>query len=187
MVSQIPGIGIENIFDKLLRIITDAFISQCRFNPQHNAETEQQLYDKIPAWIECLASESTAALTLEQSGSNYSAQLSQEQLVEALGEYYKKIDRAPLIALTDQYPTDIYETRLRQTIDHQKIFSPITKWNTTLQANTAGLQIRHALQVATSGTPGPVHIDIPSPEITKQAIPLVGEPKLLLPERVSIN
>jgi len=91
MVSQIPGIGIENIFDKLLRIITDAFISQCRFNPQHNAETEQQLYDKIPAWIECLASESTAALTLEQSGSNYSAQLSQEQLVEALGEYYKKI------------------------------------------------------------------------------------------------
>ena len=103
------------------------------------------------------------------------------------GVAYAWLDRAPLIALTDQYPTDIYETRLRQTIDHQKIFSPITKWNTTLQANTAGLQIRHALQVATSGTPGPVHIDIPSPEITKQAIPLVGEPKLLLPERVSID
>jgi len=97
------------------------------------------------------------------------------------GVAYAWLDRAPLIALTDQYPTDIYETRLRQTIDHQKIFSPITKWNTTLQANTASLQIRHAFQVATSGTPGPVHIDIPSPEITKQAPPLVGEPKLLIP------
>ena len=39
------------------------------------------------------------------------------------GVAYAWLDRAPLIALTDQYPTDIYETRLRQTIDHQKIFS----------------------------------------------------------------
>lgn len=91
MVSQIPGVGIQNIFDKLANVITDAFISQCRFNPQHNAESEQQLYNKISAWIECLASEPTAILTLEHSGSNYSAKLSQAQLIDALREYYKKI------------------------------------------------------------------------------------------------
>ena len=102
------------------------------------------------------------------------------------GVAYAWLDRAPLIALTDQYPTDIYETRLRQTIDHQKIFSPITKWNTTLQAKTASLQIHHAFQVAMAPTPGPVHIDIPSPEITKEAPAMMGEPALL-PERVAIE
>lgn len=98
------------------------------------------------------------------------------------GVAYAWSDRAPLIALTDQYPTDIYETRLRQTIDHQKIFSPITKWNTTLQAKTARLQIHHAIQVATAPTPGPVHIDLPSPELTKEVPELMGEPTLF-PER----
>jgi acetolactate synthase-1/2/3 large subunit len=102
------------------------------------------------------------------------------------GVAYAWSDRAPLIALTDQYPTDIFETRLRQTIDHQKIFSPITKWNTTLQANTTRLQIHHAIQVATAPTPGPVHIDLPSPELTKEVPALMGEPTLL-PERVSIE
>jgi hypothetical protein len=90
-VSQIPGVGIQNIFDKLANVITDAFISQCRFNPQHNAESEQQLYDKIPAWIECLVSEPTATLTLKHADSNYRAKLSQAQLIDALREYYKKI------------------------------------------------------------------------------------------------
>ena len=102
------------------------------------------------------------------------------------GVAYAWADRAPLIALTDQYPTDIFETRLRQTIDHQKIFSPITKWNTTLQAKTASLQIHHALQVATAPTPGPVHIDLPSPELTKESVPMMGEP-VLMPERVSVE
>ena len=102
------------------------------------------------------------------------------------GVAYAWSDRAPLIALTDQYPTAIFETRLRQTIDHQKIFSPITKWNTTLQAQTTSLQIRHAIRVATAPTPGPVHIDIPSPEITKESPALMGDPPLL-PERVSIE
>ena len=102
------------------------------------------------------------------------------------GVAYAWSDRAPLIALTDQYPTDILETRLRQTIDHQKIFSPITKWNTTLQAKTAKLQIHHAIQVATAPAPGPVHIDLPSPELTKEVPELAGEPAMF-PEREFIE
>ena len=102
------------------------------------------------------------------------------------GVAYAWSDRAPLIALTDQYPTDILETRLRQTIDHQKIFSPITKWNTTLQANTVRLQLHHAIQVATSPTPGPVHIDLPSPELTKEVPDLMGEPTMF-PDRGNID
>jgi acetolactate synthase-1/2/3 large subunit len=102
------------------------------------------------------------------------------------GIAYAWSDRAPLLALTDQYPTDIFETRLRQTIDHQKIYAPITKWNTTLQANTARLQLHHAIQVATSPTPGPVHIDLPSTHLTQESSPLMGEPALL-PERVAID
>jgi len=98
------------------------------------------------------------------------------------GAAYAWSDRAPLLLLTDQYPTDILETRLRQTIDHRTIYTPITKWSTTLQAKTANLQLHHAIQVATSGTPGPVHIDLPSPELTKEVPEMMGQPAMF-PDR----
>lgn len=98
------------------------------------------------------------------------------------GAAYAWSDRAPLLLLTDQYPTDILETRLRQTIDHRTIYTPITKWSTTLQAKTAKLQLHKAIQTATSGVPGPIHIDLPSPELTKEVPELMGEPAMF-PER----
>lgn len=96
------------------------------------------------------------------------------------------LDRAPLIALTDQYPATTYGTGLRQVIDHQQMFSPITKWQTTLQAKGAHQQIRRALRVAMAPTPGPVHIDVPSTETTAEAKPLANPPGLL-PQRMGIE
>lgn len=79
------------------------------------------------------------------------------------------LDRAPLIALTDQYPGPTYETGLRQVIDHRQIFSPITKWQTTLHAKSARVQIRKALRIAKQSAPGPVHIDVMSSETLADA------------------
>lgn len=96
------------------------------------------------------------------------------------------LDRAPLIALTDQYPTPTFVSGLRQVIDHHQVYAPITKWSTTLQAKSAHQQIRRALRVTTSPTPGPVHIDVPSTETTAQA-PALANPPELLPNRLGIE
>jgi acetolactate synthase I/II/III large subunit len=79
------------------------------------------------------------------------------------------LDRAPLIALTDQYPGPVYETGLRQVIDHRQIFAPITKWSTTLHAKSARVQIRKAIRIARQSAPGPVHVDVISSETTLDA------------------
>ena len=96
------------------------------------------------------------------------------------------LDRAPLIALTDQYPRHTYETGLRQVINHQQIYAPITKWNTTLHAKSVRTQIRRALRTAMAPAPGPVQIDVPANETLAEAAEIAGNPPLL-GERVSIE
>ncbi|MCZ6803238.1 MAG: hypothetical protein O7D86_04705 [Proteobacteria bacterium] len=54
------GIGILKIYDQCAKIMSDEFINQSRFDPHHNAETEQLLYETIP---ECLKQLNTAAVT----------------------------------------------------------------------------------------------------------------------------
>ncbi|WP_432349168.1 thiamine pyrophosphate-binding protein (plasmid) [Shinella yambaruensis] len=94
------------------------------------------------------------------------------------GVAYAWLDRAPLIALTDQYPGATLETGQRQVINHRAIYDPITKWSTTLYAKSAQQQIRRALRAATAPTPGPVHIDVPAGETTAEAPEMKFPPDL---------
>ena len=50
-VILVPGAGWMNISDNLMQLFTSAFIQQCRFNPQHNAASEQMLLDNLPQWL----------------------------------------------------------------------------------------------------------------------------------------
>ena len=50
-VVQVPGTGWVNLSDSLLQLMNGAFIQQARFNPQHNAESEQLLLDGLPGWL----------------------------------------------------------------------------------------------------------------------------------------
>ena len=47
-------------------------------------------------------------------------------------------------------------------IDHQALYRPITKWTTRLSAGSFKESIAHALHVAVSEVPGPVHVGLPS-------------------------
>ena len=91
------------------------------------------------------------------------------------------LDRAPLVALTDQYPRHTYETGLRQVLNLQQMYAPITKWQTTLHARSVRTQVRRALRTAMAPAPGPVHVDVPSDQTRAEAAdiaddtPLVGE------------
>ena len=96
------------------------------------------------------------------------------------------LDRAPLVALTDQYPRNVYETGLRQVLDHQQIYAPITKWQTTLHAASVRTQIRRALRTAMAPAPGPVHIDVPADQTRAEAADIAGSPPLL-GERIPIE
>src|SRR5665213_3203341 len=79
------------------------------------------------------------------------------------------LDRCPLIAITDQYSAPTYSVGLRQRLNQQAIYTPVTKWSTTINAQSVNQQIRRAIRIATAPAPGPVHFDMPQSETSKQA------------------
>ena len=73
---------------------TDLFISQCRFNPQHNASSEQELYNKLGSWFLDGETDQTLLLELESGDAVHRAKLPKEDLAVALSGYYEKINES---------------------------------------------------------------------------------------------
>ena len=79
------------------------------------------------------------------------------------------LDRSPLIAITDRYPTPAHEVGLRQRLDQHGIYAPIVKWGATLDARVVRQQVRRALRTASAPPPGPVQLDLPHSETRREA------------------
>lgn len=70
--------------------------------------------------------------------------------------------QSPVVALTGSNATSAMHVNEYQALDQFTMFGPVTKWNGRVAAaGQAALLTRHALQWATSGTPGPTHLDVP--------------------------
>jgi acetolactate synthase-1/2/3 large subunit len=69
--------------------------------------------------------------------------------------------RTPVIALTGSTNlSDLYKFQYQE-LDEMPFFEPTTKWNAQIfQADRAGEITRDALNISTSGSPGPVHINL---------------------------
>jgi len=71
------------------------------------------------------------------------------------------LDRAPLIAITCNVATPWLDRRVQMRIDHQALFTPLTKATFSLRDGRVGETLTKALTIATAEPPGPVHVDLP--------------------------
>lgn len=91
-VIQVPGVGSQNFMDLMMQLATDLFIQQCRFNPQHDAESEQQLYNALPTWLQQDdRDQNSLILELMASTAVHTAKMPRESLISNLSRHYKSI------------------------------------------------------------------------------------------------
>lgn len=91
-VIQVPGVGSQNFMDLMMQLATDLFIQQCRFNPQHDATSEQQLYNALPTWLSQNDGDQTSLLLeLNSKTTAHTAKMPRESLVNNLSRHYKSI------------------------------------------------------------------------------------------------
>lgn len=72
------------------------------------------------------------------------------------------LDRSPMLALTTVVPDSWAARTTQMNIDHQALYSAVTKATCRLSPENATMVIENALRVANEEYPGPVHIAIPS-------------------------
>ncbi|MCY4357000.1 MAG: hypothetical protein OXD01_05710 [Gammaproteobacteria bacterium] len=88
---QIPGVGSQHFIDQLMQISTGMFIQQCRFNPCHNAESEQQLYNQLPGWLAQAQRDSNLLMELATGDMVHTARMPMDSLKSSLGVHFTKI------------------------------------------------------------------------------------------------
>jgi acetolactate synthase-1/2/3 large subunit len=72
------------------------------------------------------------------------------------------LERAPLLVISAQLPTDLSPILPHQRVDLEEIFRPITKWSHTLTGVDTAATLQRALDLTTEGRPGPVYLSLPS-------------------------
>jgi hypothetical protein len=74
-VVQIPGTGLLALHDAWANMVTDEFIKQSRFDPQHNAETEQYVYNQLENWIAEALRDNEILMEINNKGSVFQARV----------------------------------------------------------------------------------------------------------------
>lgn len=88
-------------------------------------------------------------------------------LVNAVANAY--LDRVPMIAISGQIERKREQTFTHQVLDHNRLFSPVSKWATHVAPDTVGGVMRRALRTAMAERPGPVHITTHADVVGAQA------------------
>jgi acetolactate synthase-1/2/3 large subunit len=78
------------------------------------------------------------------------------------GVAYAFLERAPLLVISAQLPTDLSSVLPHQRVDLEDVFRPITKWSHTLTGADTAAAVQRALDLTVEGRPGPVYLCLPS-------------------------
>ena len=108
----IENSGMLSLYDGWIRIISDAFVKQSRFDPLHTAETEQLLLDRLGDWLTAASGSDSVTLEIEYRGISHKAELEALDLISAAAPVYQRIasqlraiyraEETPAIQLSDR-------------------------------------------------------------------------------------
>ncbi len=87
------------------------------------------------------------------------------------------LDRIPMLAISGQIEGKRQRTFTHQVLNHDLMFSPITKWTTDIRTDTVSQVMRRGIRTAMAERPGPVHISTAADIIGAEA----SDDEILLP------
>ena len=73
------------------QVVAEAMVRRTRFDPMHQAATEQQLYQRLPEWLADLAARESLDATIDTDGGSFTATVRREQFTLAAEAWYAQI------------------------------------------------------------------------------------------------
>ena len=92
--ATIADTGMFTFWDRWANIVAKQFIQSSRFDPMHEAGTEQLLFNQLPAWIETLTNQRASNFELTAQAATHSTAVSIDQLSTAGTQIYPAIVQA---------------------------------------------------------------------------------------------
>ena len=148
-VDIIPGTGISQLYTRFAHYLSEQFIEQCRFDPIHNADSEQQLYNLLSQLIN---GEQSAELQLSLDGKQvtlnrqsiwrHASDLFDELLstIDKCAPFDSLVVHQRITALDGLYAQLSQKFAGIQVIEQQNIASSVIDHQSQIRASDKGLQ-----------------------------------------------
>lgn len=85
--------GLLDIQQTLVRFIAENFVRKTRFDPLHDAGTEQRLFDQLPAWLAELQQSEHVTLSFQFGERELQLEIERAQLIAAAEPHYVELMR----------------------------------------------------------------------------------------------
>jgi len=86
-----PRAGLKPMYSAWAQLVSEAMVRRTRFDPLHQAASEQQLYQRLPAWLGELAGRDSLDVAIETEAGSFGATLRREQFTLAAEAWYAQI------------------------------------------------------------------------------------------------
>jgi len=80
----LPGTGVLAFQQAIAATIATTFVRETRFDPLHEASTEQRLYDRLPGWLDALTQADQVPVEIEFGTMSNRITLERAQVVQAM-------------------------------------------------------------------------------------------------------
>lgn len=80
--------GVLALQQAWLKLIAEEFVRKTRFDPLHEASSEQRLFDQLPIWLAQLDAHSPLTLTMQFGERTLEIELTREQFIDAAEPHY---------------------------------------------------------------------------------------------------
>ncbi|MBI2800049.1 MAG: hypothetical protein HYX63_07135 [Gammaproteobacteria bacterium] len=82
-VEVVAGAGLAHFKQHIVSCVVDAFLTRCRFDPLHDAATEQLLHDHLNEWLALLADRPEITIAIEHRGARHETRLHRDTVIAA--------------------------------------------------------------------------------------------------------
>lgn len=111
-VTTVLESGLFTLWDRWANILANQFIQTTRFDPMHDAASEQQLFDRLPQWISELGASGMHAFSLSTDprtpqAAEQSITVSNDSLLKACTPLYPQIVQAIRAQVTADEPATV--------------------------------------------------------------------------------
>jgi hypothetical protein len=90
-VDLAPRAGLRAMFSAWAQLVAEAMVRRTRFDPLHQAATEQQLYDRLPGMLAALAAAESVDASIETEAGAFTTPLRREQFTLAAEAWYAQL------------------------------------------------------------------------------------------------
>jgi hypothetical protein len=86
-----PRAGLKPMFGAWAQLVSEAMVRRTRFDPLHQAGTEQQLYERLPGWLAALSGRESLEVAIDSGGGSHAATVRREQFLLAAEAWYAQL------------------------------------------------------------------------------------------------